>query len=73
MADHQFKTNINCGNCIRSVTSFLDQVPGLDRWRVDTDDPRKVLYTWGKATPADIIAAVDEAGFDIEPLAAPRH
>ncbi len=64
----QFKTNIHCGSCIRSVTGFLDEVPGVTLWRVDTDDPRKILSVEGPVAAEAIIAAVEEAGFDILPL-----
>lgn len=64
---HQFKTTINCQNCIRSVTGFLNEVPGIERWEVDTANPDKILTVFGEATTAEaIIAAVEEAGFDIE-------
>lgn len=64
----QFSTNINCGSCVRSVTSFLDEVEGVTIWRVDVDDPRKVLSVEGSADTAAIIATVEEAGFEISPL-----
>ncbi len=65
-----FKTNINCGSCVRSVTGFLDTVPGVTIWRVDVENPDKVLFVEGDAEGNAIIAAVREAGFDIEPIAA---
>ena len=64
----QFSTNINCGSCVRTVTSFLDDVRGITIWRVDVEDPRKILTVEGSAAEADIIANVRDAGFDIEPL-----
>ncbi|MEM9929916.1 MAG: heavy-metal-associated domain-containing protein [Bacteroidota bacterium] len=63
-----FETNINCGSCVRSVTPFLDDVEGVTIWRVDVDDPRKVLQVEGSANKADIIATVQQAGFEITPL-----
>ncbi|MTB49586.1 heavy-metal-associated domain-containing protein [Lewinella sp. W8] len=68
-----FQTNINCGSCVRSVTPFLDEVKGVTIWRVDVDDPRKVLTVEGEASEADIVAMVEEAGFDIEPLPTPAE
>ncbi|OAV43922.1 heavy-metal-associated domain-containing protein [Lewinella sp. 4G2] len=65
-----FTTNINCSSCVRTVTSFLDEVAGVTIWRVDVEDPRKVLSVEGSAEEAAIMANVREAGFDIEPLAA---
>ena len=62
----QFKTNINCSNCIRSVSGFLKDVEGIVRWEVDTASPDKIMTVEG-TVPADaVIAAVEEAGFDID-------
>jgi len=66
MSAFQFKTNINCGNCVRAVTGFLDDVKGLEEWSVDTDHPDKLLQVKGSKLQAqDVIEAVEEAGFDI--------
>ena len=64
-----FTTTINCGSCVRSVTPFLDEVAGVTLWRVDVEDERKVLSVEGTASREDIVATVEEAGFDISPLA----
>ena len=60
-----FKTNINCNNCIRTVTNFINDVDGIDHWEVDTDNPDKILTIKGAAKAEAIIDAVEEAGFDI--------
>ena len=65
-----FTTNINCGSCVRTVTPFLDEVEGVTIWRVDVEDERKVLTVEGNASPEAIIQMVQDAGFDITPLAA---
>jgi len=62
----QFKTNINCGSCIRSVTNFINDVEGIDKWEVDTDNPDKILTVEGQATVEAIVEAVEDAGFNIE-------
>lgn len=65
----KFKTNINCGGCIRSVTGFIEEVPGIDHWEVDTENPDKILTVKGNVTPEAIVEAVEDAGFDIQVLA----
>lgn len=62
----QFKTNINCGSCIRSVTNFINDVEGIDKWEVDTDNPDKILTVEGVASVEAIVEAIEDAGFDIE-------
>ncbi|NUO00890.1 MAG: heavy-metal-associated domain-containing protein [Saprospiraceae bacterium] len=61
----QFKTNINCGNCVRTVSGFLNEIEGINRWEVDTTSSDKILTVEGSVPAATIIAAVEEAGFDI--------
>lgn len=63
----QFKTNINCGNCVRTVTGFINEVKGIEKWSVDTDNPEKILTVEGENLTAEaVIEAVEEAGFDIK-------
>ena len=69
MDTYRFKTNINCGNCIRSVTPFLNEVDEIDTWKVDTEDPDKILeVVVDEGGPEMVEKAVIEAGFKIERL-----
>lgn len=63
----QFKTNINCGGCIATVTPYLDKAVGENEWQVDTDNKNKVLEVDADKKEA-AIQAVQDAGFTIEPL-----
>ncbi|MBD2714173.1 hypothetical protein KBK19_03895 [Microvirga sp. STR05] len=64
----QFKTSINCANCLRAVTPFLDAEPTVEKWSVDTDNPAKILTVEGaNVIPEQVMKAVAQAGFDIEP------
>lgn len=62
----QFKTNINCSGCINTVKPFLDDIEGIAAWEVDTTNRDKILtvQTDG-ATEADVIEAVEKAGYKI--------
>jgi copper chaperone len=66
----QFKTNINCGGCIKSVTPFLNSLDDLDAWQVDTAVPEKILTVETEISPNEmeqkVIAAVSQAGFSIQ-------
>lgn len=69
MKEAKFKTNINCGNCVRAVTGFLADVKGVSHWEVDTEDPNKVLVVKGETIDIEEVkVAVEDAGFDIELL-----
>lgn len=65
----KFKTNINCGSCIRSVTGFINEVKGIEHWEVDTDNPDKILTVQGQVSTREVMDAVEDAGFDIQPVA----
>jgi copper chaperone len=66
MKEFTFNTNINCGKCVKTVSVFLDDVTGIKEWKVDTDNPNKVLTVMADFdSPDSIVEAVEEAGFDI--------
>ncbi|ARS34481.1 heavy-metal-associated domain-containing protein [Pontibacter actiniarum] len=69
METYKFKTNINCGSCVKAVTPHLNKLEGVQEWKVDTDNPNKVLEV--KADTADaqtIRSTVEKAGFKAEQL-----
>ncbi|MCB0589339.1 MAG: heavy-metal-associated domain-containing protein [Phaeodactylibacter sp.] len=67
----QFKTNINCNNCVRAVTGFLNDVPSVKEWAVDIDNPDKILTVKGdEVTIEEIVEAVEDAGFDVKEVVA---
>ena len=39
----KFKTNINCGGCIATVTPVLNTLEGIFKWDVDTANREKIL------------------------------
>lgn len=68
MKSYKFKTNINCGGCINSVTPYLNELKDAE-WTVDTDDKYKVLKVKTESlTQKEIIEKVHEAGYEAQPL-----
>lgn len=69
MITKTFKTTINCGNCVKAVTGFLSDVPGIEKWEVNTEHPDKILSVSGAGFEASaVVEAVEDAGFDIRPI-----
>ena len=66
----KFKTTIKCSGCGANVTPFLNKTAGQDNWSVDTQNPDKILTVskQDNITPAEIVKAVQEAGYKIESL-----
>jgi len=40
---YKYKTNINCGGCVASITPHLNANANIKSWEVDTANPQKVL------------------------------
>ncbi|MCA0233145.1 heavy-metal-associated domain-containing protein [Runella sp. MFBS21] len=65
----QFKTNINCGGCVAKVTPFLNQLEEVESWKVDTNNPDKILTVSGEEVSCELIQrTVEQAGFKIEQI-----
>lgn len=65
----KFKTNINCGGCVKAVTPHLDKAEGILKWNVDTANENKVLTVFSnEISPEKVMEVVKKAGFTIEPL-----
>ncbi|MBU1822837.1 MAG: heavy-metal-associated domain-containing protein [Bacteroidetes bacterium] len=63
----KFKTNINCGGCLATVTPFLNGVDFISNWQVDTSDPDKVLTVSGEGLePQQVKKLIEKAGFKAE-------
>jgi len=61
-----FKTNINCGSCLTSVTPILNDILGADNWSVDLSQTDKVLTVNSNEYTAEIIKRIEDAGYNIE-------
>ena len=69
MTTLKFKTNINCGSCLAKVTPFLNAKQGIETWKVDIDNPAKILSVETTSlTAEDVIKEVKKTGFTIEQL-----
>ena len=65
----QFKTNIKCSGCIAKVTPALNETAGADNWKVDIENPDKVLTVSATGlSEHEIKSAVEKAGFKAEKL-----
>ena len=61
----RFKTNINCGDCIGKVTPYLDGNEHIESWKVDTNNPDKILTVSGDdITPDIVINTINDTGFN---------
>jgi copper chaperone len=66
----KFKTNINCGGCIATVTPSLDNLKGVKQWKVDTANPDKVLSIEAEngLTTVDVINALKNKGYNAQAI-----
>lgn len=67
METTQFKTNINCGGCVSAVTPHMTNEEKIIKWKVDTNNPQKILTVETTDMSADeIIQVIKKAGFTAE-------
>ena len=57
-------TGMTCGHCESAVRGEVTKVPGVERVEVTASDGRLVVETSALPADAEIIAAVDEAGYE---------
>ncbi|TXF89290.1 heavy-metal-associated domain-containing protein [Neolewinella aurantiaca] len=70
MTTMKFKTNINCGGCLRGVTPALDGNEAIKQWEVDLKSPERTLTVETEVLTADEVrAVVADAGYVAEPVA----
>lgn len=61
----QFRTNLNCASCVAAVRPWLDALPGISGWEVDTTTTEKLLTVTGADVSVESVrAAVRHAGFE---------
>ncbi len=66
----ELKTNIMCGSCVAKVTPSLNEVAGAANWKVDTQNPKKILTVSSEnLSENDVINAVEKAGYKAERVA----
>ncbi len=72
MKTMKFRTNINCGSCVRGVTPALDEHRGIKDWQVDLESDDRILTVQAvdELTEAEVAAAVADAGFEAKPVGA---
>ena len=63
----ELKTNIMCGSCVAKVTPSLNEAVGEKNWKVDTQNPKKILtVTTDSIDESEVIKAVEKAGYKAE-------
>lgn len=66
----KLKTNINCSECVAKVTPSLNETVGENNWKVDTQNPNKILTVSGtEVNKNEVIRADQKAGFKAEEVA----
>lgn len=65
----EVKTNIMCGSCVAKVTPVLNETAGPANWKIDTQNPKKILtVTTENLNEEAVIKAVEKAGYKAEKL-----
>ncbi|EKE69583.1 heavy metal translocating P-type ATPase [Gallaecimonas xiamenensis] len=65
-AVHLALLGVSCAGCVRSIQGALDAVPGVEKADVNLAD--RSAHIEGSADAAQLIAAIQAAGYDARPL-----
>ena len=66
MKELKFETNINCGSCIRTVSSVFDNESKIGKWEVDLMDEKKPLSVMTELSEQEVIKNLESVGFKAE-------
>ena len=58
-------TGMTCGDCVQAVTDELTALAGVSDVQVSLADGAVTVTSAGPLDPADVAAAVDEAGYTL--------
>jgi len=65
MTTNEFQvTGMTCGHCESAVREEVAKLPGVERVEVTASSGRLVVTVGTEVADAEIIAAVDEAGYE---------
>ncbi|MGE3262340.1 MAG: heavy-metal-associated domain-containing protein [Bacteriovoracia bacterium] len=66
METKTYRTNLNCGKCLATVTPFLNGENSIVSWELDIQDQRKPLTIRAeKVNDGAVRSAVEKAGFKV--------
>jgi copper chaperone len=65
-SDLQVSTNINCASCVAKVKPYLDEDQRINTWKVNTEDPKKMLSVQGSISRDELNALITKAGYRIK-------
>jgi copper chaperone len=68
MNEQKFRTTIKCAGCVAKVTPFLNEAVGESNWKVDYENPEKVLTVTQGDDKSKVIQALEKAGYKGEAL-----
>jgi copper chaperone len=68
MNEQKFKTTIKCAGCVAKVTPFLNEAVGESNWKVDYENPDKLLTVSLSDDKSKVIRALEKAGYKAEAI-----
>ena len=65
MTTEQFRVpDISCQHCVNAITKEVTALAGVQRVQVSLDDKTVTVEHAPQVTPEQIVAAINEAGYD---------
>ncbi len=60
-------TGMTCGHCVAAVSEEITKLGGVEDVAIDLESGRVTIRSAAPLSPADVEAAVDEAGYELAP------
>ncbi len=69
-----FKSNMDCGNCEKTITEYVKFEKGVKDLKVDhVSNTIKIEYKKGKNTPEGFAKAIEKKGFTAEKITSEQY
>lgn len=69
MEKHTYKTSLKCNGCINTIKPGIEQIQGIQEWKVDLESADKILEISSEVDVTDqVLESVKKAGFQISRL-----
>ena len=64
--EKEYKSNIQCGACVNTASTVLNNNDKVRSWEVDTENPDKILKIDSELNKEELNALLETVGYQVE-------
>ncbi len=64
--EKEFKSNIQCGACVNTVSTVLSDHPQIKSWEVDLQNPDRILKIDTELSQDELNDLLGKVGYEVE-------